>query len=496
MTGAVCRILHVEDSEDDSTLVRMGLDKAGLSYTYHRVDAEPEYAAQLEAGTPDVILCDYDMPDFSAEGALQIMQARGLDVPFIIVSHHIDQSDAVVAMQRGASDYLSKRDLGRLGKAIRAAMDRAGERRARARAQTELAASEAMKRGILDSLDSRIAVLDSEGTIVAANKAWIAFDDQRIGAGFASARQGENYLEMLQRAADAGNPFAKAGIEVLREVMARQRTFGSLDYQLPIGSATRWYIARVMPLEGSEHGAVISHTDITDRMMAHIALENAHRRLQALSRRVITIQEEERRSISRELHDDVGQSMAALKIALLRVQGEPAASAPDLVSQSLGIADDCIDRLRHLAQELRPPQLDQLGLGDAISWLVDRQRGVTGMQIDCTVTGLDERAPREIEAACYRIAQEAINNASKHAKATKIAVTIESDGRLLKLTIRDDGQGFDEESTRGRALRAGSLGLISMEERAQYAGGRFKLRSVPQAGTTVSAVFPLVTDAA
>jgi signal transduction histidine kinase len=279
---------------------------------------------------------------------------------------------------------------------------------------------------------------------------------------------------------------------VTRAVIERRQAFGSLDYQLGSGPNARWYLARIMPLEGSENGAVVSHQDITDRMMAHGALESAHRRLQALSKRILNIQEEERRAISRELHDDVGQNLAALKIGLHRLSQDPRVAGLDLLADCLAAAEASLDRLRELAQDLRPPQLDQLGLADALGWLVERQRGATGIEIHCEAEGLeDRRAPAALESACYRIAQEAISNATRHASAKRIVVSVELGERMLKLAVRDDGVGFDEEATRQRAIKAGSLGLISMEERAELAGGRLKVRSVVGGGTTVSALFPL-----
>lgn len=485
-------LLHVEDSPDDAELVKLALRHGENIFEIRCVDAESDYLAALAAAPPDVILCDYDMPRFSAERALEILGERGLDIPFIVVSNHIGQSAAVVAMQHGADDYLSKRDLGRLPKAIASAMARAGERSERARAQAALRESEAMKRGILDSLDSRIAVLDASGIIVAVNRAWEEFDRTRNAAGLSAAIVGENYFAVLREADAIGNAFALKGEAAIRSVMERRAPFATLDYQLGFGASARWHLARVMPLEGSEHGAVVSHQDITDRVMAHAALENAHRRLQTLSKRVLGIQEEERRSISRELHDDVGQNLAALKIGLHRLAQGNGAPDATLLADCVATAESTLEQLRNIAQELRPPQLDQLGLVDALGWLVERQRRASGVEITCEFAGLEERRPpAALESACYRIAQEALNNATRHAKPKRIVVRVDRDGALLKLSVRDDGVGFDEDAQRQRALRSGSLGLISMEERAELAGGRLKVRSVIGGGTTVSALFPI-----
>jgi two-component system sensor histidine kinase UhpB len=485
-------ILHVEDSPDDAELVRLALRNVSNPFEIRQVDTEPDYIGAMAGAPPDVILCDYDMPRFSAERALAILTEQGLDIPFIVISNHIGQSAAVVAMQQGADDYLSKGDLGRLPKAIATAVERARERAERKRVQGALRASEAMKRGVLDSLDSRIAVLDGEGVILAVNRAWEAPNDARGSGDYSGAAVGTNYFELLRRASARGDRFADEGEGAIRSVLERRAPFATLDYQVGIGASSRWHLARVMPLEGSEHGAVISHQDITDRMMAHAALQSAHQRLKALSKRVLAIQEEERRSISRELHDDVGQNLAALKIGLHRLAQAEGAVDATLLGDCLTTAEATLEQLRDIAHELRPPQLDQLGLVDALGWLVQRQRRISGIDITCEFAGVEERRPpANLESACYRIAQEALNNATRHGKPGRIVVRVERDGELLKLSVRDDGVGFDEDAQRARALRSGSLGLISMEERAELAGGRLKLRSVLGGGTTVSAIFPI-----
>jgi signal transduction histidine kinase/DNA-binding NarL/FixJ family response regulator len=486
-----CHILHAEDSPDDAELVRLALERSGLDFSVHRVDTEPDFVAQLETRKPDVILCDYDMPRFSAERALQVLQERSLDVPFIVISNHIDENAAVIAMQGGASDYLPKRTLGRLPKAIAAAIDRAAARAESHKAAEALKASEAMKRAILESLQSCIAVVDSDGTILAVNRAWEEFQDVKAETGIPRARVGDNYLHLLQELAAQGTAAARRSIETIHTVTSGERAYASLDYQFNVGSSTRWFLMRIVRMEGSAH-VVISHQDITDQMMAHVALEDAHRRLQVLSKRVLSVQEEERRSISRELHDDVGQTLAAMKIGLHRMSTATTEQSAELLAECLLAAETSLEKLRNLASRLRPPQLDQLGLPDALAWLAGSLERASGMSVSFECQGLAERRARPaLESASYRIAQEAMNNALRHANCTRIRVAVESDGRLLKMSVHDDGSGFDAEAARTRAIQAGSLGIIGMEERAQLAGGRLRIRSVGGSGTTVTAIFPM-----
>jgi two-component system sensor histidine kinase UhpB len=437
-------------------------------------------------------VCDYHLPRFDATRAMQILTERKIDIPFILVSHHIGENAAVVAMQQGASDYLPKADLGRLPKAIEAALERSRARREKAAAEAALRKSESIRRGILNSLLSRIALLDAEGVVVAVNKSWEDFDAAHASKYVPKTEPGANYLAVLDAAAAGGTDFARDLAEGVRAVISGKTKLFSNQYRLAAGPAARWFIARATPLEGSSAGAVVSHRDVTDQMIGHLALEDAHKRLQTLSTRMLAIQEEERRAISRELHDDIGQTLSALKIGLHRLAQGRVAEPASLMAECLSHADAALDRLRQLALDLRPPQLDQLGLEEALAWLAERHRAATGLKIECKFTGLGERRPPpSLEIACYRIAQEGLNNATRHAKAQNVLVSVESDGRLLKLSIHDDGVGFDQEAARREVVKSGSMGLIGMEERAQLAGGRLRLRSVPGGGTTVSATFPL-----
>ncbi len=224
------------------------------------------------------------------------------------------------------------------------------------------------------------------------------------------------------------------------------------------------------------------------------ARKDVDERLRVLSARVLSIQEEERRRISSDLHDDIGQSVTALKFGLHRLASTPrlGGGATKLVSECIGMADATLERVRQLAYDMRPPQLDQLGLEEAVHWLVERQRAATGIDIKCHFNGLlNRRFGQAMESACYRIAQEALSNASRHAGASSILVAVEASARALTLTVRDDGRGFDASPGARRAPKSSSLGLISMDERAQLAGGRLVVQSDPGQGTIIRAVFPM-----
>jgi len=416
--------------------------------------------------------------DSDHPGAASVREERGLDIPFIVVSRLIGEDTAVEAMHHGANDYLLKGRLGRLPAAIDAALERTAARREIALAEAAIKRGSLLMRSLLNSLATRIAVLDRQGAIVSMNGAWTRFH-----AGDAATASGGNYLEHL-RTLEAGESTAEIR-EGIEDVIERRAPRFALEYRLAPRFGMRWEMIRAEALEDSEHGAVVSVEDITARMLAHVALHDANERLRVLSRRILGVQEEERRAVVLELHDDIGQSLAALKIALHNAGGSAR------LATCVAITDETLEKLRHLSHSLRPPQLDHFGLEGALRGLAERQAAATGLAIECRFSGMDRRPHAAIEGACYRIAQEALNNASRHAHATQVVIDVKMQDRLLRLAIRDDGAGFDEAEARERSLQGGHIGLMGMTERAELAGGSLKVRTVKGGGTTVSATFPL-----
>lgn len=236
--------------------------------------------------------------------------------------------------------------------------------------------------------------------------------------------------------------------------------------------------------------------DISERLRAQADLERvnrelelSHERLRALSRRLLEIQEEERGRLARDLHDDIGQALTALKIQVESLR--PAAgdeAQRDRVAQRV---EECVEtiqstleRVRQLSLSLRPPQLDDLGLAAALRSHLDRQARVAGLASYFDADESPSDIAPETETACFRVAQEAITNVLRHARARNLWVRLFDSGGRLALSVRDDGLGFDVPSVRG-------LGLAGMEERTALAGGTLELRAMPGKGTLVLATFPL-----
>ena len=212
--------------------------------------------------------------------------------------------------------------------------------------------------------------------------------------------------------------------------------------------------------------------------------------LQRLSRSLIDAQENERRAIARELHDELGQSLQAIKINLQTAQRYPQEGAARLV-ESISVVDHTIQQVRTLSVDLRPSLLDDLGLVAALEWYVERQAQRVGFDGQFVAQPPDLRFDPTVEIACFRVVQEALTNVARHAQARQVRVELQQQGETLQLVIRDDGVGFDVRAAQERAIQGASFGLLGMRERVELAGGDFEINSTPTQGTEIRVRFPL-----
>lgn len=214
------------------------------------------------------------------------------------------------------------------------------------------------------------------------------------------------------------------------------------------------------------------------------ALQKSNLQIRHLADQLIAAQEEERAQIARELHDEIGQALTTVKISLdtMRLTSKSASPSP-LLDDGIARVDHALDQVRNLALLMRPAMLDDLGLESALRWLANSQAERAGYNMTFTCDELQPRPPHEIETICYRIAQEALTNIARHARACRVTVDLRRVASNLHMTIRDDGVGFDVAAMRSRAAHGGSMGLLCMEERARLGGGVLRIESAPGQGT-------------
>jgi signal transduction histidine kinase len=207
--------------------------------------------------------------------------------------------------------------------------------------------------------------------------------------------------------------------------------------------------------------------------------------LQELSTLLLRSQENERRTLARELHDEIGQSLSAI---LMEADSAEYARATGAVHEHLAtirdLASKTVNQVRDLALLLRPSMLDDLGLTPALNWHARETRKRTGRDVVVSTDEIIDNLPDEHKTCIYRVVQEAVNNAVRHASARTVEVAVRGDRGSVTVTVQDDGAGFDTRFTRG-------LGILGMEERVRRLGGTLRITSEPGRGTTVRAVLPV-----
>jgi PAS domain S-box-containing protein len=247
----------------------------------------------------------------------------------------------------------------------------------------------------------------------------------------------------------------------------------------------------------AEHAEIVRH--VADSLA--IAIQNARlfdevragrERLQVLSKRLIEAQETERRRVSRELHDEAGQSLTALKISLELMQADlltESEKSHQSLQEAVALANETMERIRLLAQGLRPPELDVVGLDPTLEDYCRDFAVHTRLPIDYAGTELPA-LPDEVTICFYRVLQEALTNVAKHAHANHVWVALRCNADTLSLAVEDDGQGFDAQTAVSVSRQPQSIGLLGMRERLELLGGRLEIKSQPGQGTRLVAYAP------
>jgi signal transduction histidine kinase len=272
-----------------------------------------------------------------------------------------------------------------------------------------------------------------------------------------------------------------------------------VDHQRDIGDIYRRTQTRIWAVLGLALAASLGialwtaqyASRLADRVRAqHERDVDRQRDLRRLSGRLIRVREQERRALARELHDEIGQLLTAIKVELALAQRAiDARGGPhDVLDDARPIADRALQAVRDLSHMLHPSVLDDLGLPAAAEWLIKQFTSRHDLQVEFQVAGQDARLMPEVETAAYRIIQEALTNVVKHAHARSVVVSLDI-GERVRLTIEDDGAGFARSTPPDEAAHRG-LGLVSMRERAAQFGGELRLESLPGRGTRVIADLP------
>lgn len=261
---------------------------------------------------------------------------------------------------------------------------------------------------------------------------------------------------------------------------ATRRLIILLTFSLVCGMVVAYFSMRYS--DRLEQEAQLRFTEVLD----------AKQQLEHLSARLMEVQEEERTRLSRELHDEIVQNLAVLKMEIIQAQGlavrDPAAIREPL-ARARNLAETTVKSVRNISVLLRPSMLDDLGLGPALQWLTEEFSRRTS--VPCDLRGeVSDSLPDAVKTCVYRVTQEALRNCEKHSRATEVVVTVTEGKTELEVTVEDNGAGFPVDKTR----KPSSLGVLGMRERASSLGGHLQTSNRPEGGAIVRLTVPLVRD--
>lgn len=357
---------------------------------------------------------------------------------------------------------------------------------ARKQVEEELQQQKALLRSILDSMAEGVVVADQNGAFVLFNRA----ARQMAGVGSIAPQGSMNWSPAFGVwQADGVTPFPSEQLPLSRAIRGEavdQVEMFVQNAEIPEG---RWLSVSGRPVrDGEAHNlGVIVMRDVTERRRADEKLKEYAAELQSLSRRLLDVQEEERRHLACELHDEIGQVLTGLKLMLEATSRESPGERDQTLVDAKKLVQDLMGRVRGLSMNLRPTLLDDLGLLPALRWHIHHYTQRTGIQVNIERIGLESegRMAAPVETAAYRIIQEALTNVARHARVREVFVRIEREPSGLHLRIEDHGPGFNPNRI------SESSGISGMRERAAILGGSLTVESSAQHGTRVSAFLPL-----
>lgn len=516
------RVLYAEDDQQVADMVKLYFERLRGGYSLDIVSSGRSCLQAMDRGGFDVLMLDLMMPDLDGLQVLGELTARRDPTPVVMVSGQGQHELAVRALRAGAVDCIDKNspDFRRIPDIVQRV-------HARHRRRTLASSSPQPPR------THRVLFVDPEETERSAVTMFFASSAHRFQLIAESADTFETLLggKFEFDAVVLGPHLSTVTMfDALRHLRARDEELpvivisgfdhaettiaafklGAHDFLLrapgtltelvfSLNNALKRADAERLNAKLSQELATLNQSlaaqvadrtreleqEIVVRREAEQRAEDNAARLQALSSRLLRVQEDERRALAQELHDEIGQLLTGLRFQLEAAR-DAAASPP--LDEALKVTADLLQSVRELTLQLRPRMLDDLGLKPALEWQTKLFQKQTGIQVELDLTLPETRLNAELETTVFRMVQEALTNVARHSGATAAVVTITADDVALQVEISDRGRGFDAPAA---LARRDSLGLAGLAERVHLAGGRFELFSQAGQGTRLHAEFSL-----
>ena len=362
-----------------------------------------------------------------------------------------------------------------------ASLNRAGDKPA----DQAFRESQELLRLVLATLPVGVAVTDRSGNIILVNESSKVIWGDTIVSGRERWARTRGYWH------DSGKSIAPtewASARALSEGTTSLNELIDIETYDGLRKTIQNSAAPIRDASGQIVGSVIINEDVTERVRAESALHEYAGRLQHFSRRLLAVQEEERRHLSRELHDEFGQLLAGITMHLQAAKRMAGDAARSPLEECIALLQHAGAQLRGLVLELRPTMLESAGLTATLRWLAEQHEQRTG--IATQMVGHMSEVPSDLAIACFRSTQEALTNVMRHARAKHVWIELNQTDDALELAVRDDGVGFDVTKTLDQAASRGHVGLLGMKERVQILGGSLEVHSIPGHGTHIRIWFP------
>jgi PAS domain S-box-containing protein len=456
-----------ESEEKYRSLVERANDGIGLTedklmkYMNPRGAEILGYAVQEIIGTP---FTDYIHPDeVQRVVSYYTRRMKGKKVPSKYESALIDRQGQKILVELNASVIPYQ------GKAVDMVIFR--EITERKKAEEELREKEAFNFALFQYNPVQTMVVDRQGKVVKVNMAKRMSGDRlpNIGDVMYKDYAGNHEMDMHAELTEC----LKSG---------KTKSFPELKYGDKFLSIT------IAPFP---EGAIITSLDITERKRVEKEIKESREQIRNFAAHLGSAREQERTVIAREIHDELGQSLTALKMDLswlYKKMPRDKALLPKRTKSMLGLVDTTIQSVKRISSELRPGLLDDLGLSAAIEWQGEEFQNHTGIRCEVSVEPEDIILDQERSIAIFRIFQEALANVARHAKATRVKASLKTKAGKLELKVRDNGRGITEE----KISDPKSFGLIGIKERAQFLDGTVEIRGIRDKGTTITVRIPLL----
>ncbi len=516
------RVLYAEDDPQVADMVRLFFSEQAADCVLDVVDSGHGCLAAMERDDCDVLLLDLMMPDLDGLHVLGELTSRRDPTPVIMVSGHGQHELAVRALRAGAVDCVDKNtpDFRRIPEIVRRVHARhlrrqpatpvaprrrehrilfvdpgAGERDATAaffathapRLRLDVEPPERLEKRPGRAIDAVVLGPNLEpGAMLDALRRLRACDEELPVLVLAAAGDGETTVAAFKLGA---HDYLLQGPDCLTELVF------SLHHALRRADTERLNatLARELAaLNRSLADQVAARTrdlenEVAIRREAEQRAEDHAARLHALSTRLLRVQEDERRALARELHDEIGQLLTGLRFQL-----EACGDTGRPLTGALALTDELLESVRALTLQLRPRVLDDLGLAPALEWQAKNFHRQTGIAVELELSLPAERLAPELETTVFRLVQEALTNVARHSGASAAVVTVTADDNALQVEVADRGRGCDATAA---LARRDSLGLAGLAERVKLAGGQFDFFSQPGRGTRLHAGFSLPSSA-